>query len=552
MQDKINDLLQLPIERSLKKNIEIIEQIIENNVDIVKREFVFHGPIDISGVVFYTDGLVNVQLIDSEILKPLMIYSSQIREQDNTQVTHFLAENIKNHLILNTAVKFVTKISDALENILSGDTLVLLDFCDQGFIASTKGWDARSVGEAETETVVRGPRDGFTESIRTNTALVRRRIRDPYLRMEAMKIGEKSKTDVHIAYVKGIVKDGIVNEVRERLQKIKIDLVLESGYIEELIRDAPNSPFSTIQSTERPDKVAAALYEGRVAIFVDNTPFVLLVPTFFWQYIQASDDYYSSFWTGSFFRLIRYIAFLISLTLPSLYVLIVSFHQEMIPTTLALTIAAGRDVSPFPALIEALVMEISFELIREAGLRIPKPIGQTVSIIGSLVIGQAAVQAGFVSPSILIIVAITGISSFAIPNYATSFALRLVRFPLLIASGTLGLMGFGAVFVMITIHVLSLRSFGEPYTAPLFPLKPSDQKDIIIRAPWWKMQKRPQMVDDNPNRSESGIKPEPPKANSGESDTDKKSNDNKNNDNNKNNQSNEKGRKVKQKRTWRK
>jgi spore germination protein KA len=278
--------------------------------------------------------------------------------------------------------------------------------------------------------------------------------------------------------------------VMQRLTRIRIDAILESGYIEELIEDSPMSPFATVESTERPDKVASALLEGRVAIFVDNTPFVLIVPTFFWQFLQASDDYYSRYWVGSFFRIVRYIAFIVSFTFPSIYVMLVSFHHEMIPTGLALTIASGKDVVPFPVLFEALLMEIAFELMREAGLRMPKPIGQAVSIVGSLIIGQAAVQAGLVSPFMVIVVAVTGISSFAIPNYAASFSIRLIRFPLLLASGWFGLLGFATVFILVVLHALSIRSFGEPYLAPASPFRPTDQKDILLRMPWWSMDRQ--------------------------------------------------------------
>lgn len=253
--------------------------------------------------------------------------------------------------------------------------------------------------------------------------------------------------------------------------------------------------------------------EGRVAIFVDNTPFVLVVPAYFWEFFQASDDYYSGFLAGSFFRIIRYIAFILSLTLPSIYVMLISFHQEMIPTELALTIASGREVIPFPVLLEALIMEIAFELMQEAGLRMPKPVGQAVSIVGSLVIGQAAVQAGIVSPFMVILVAITGIASFAIPNYSASFSIRLIRFPLLIASGTLGLMGFSAVFTILAVHALSIRSFGEPYLAPATPFQPTDQKDIVLRFPWWKMDKQPKLAEGEEKREQNDIMPEPPEQN---------------------------------------
>lgn len=504
--EKVQELLQGNLHFRLEDNVQIIENIIQPSVDFHKREFVFHEERDLKGVCFYTEGLVNGNHIE-KALKHFMIISPQI---DESLLGPHLAEKLKTHLMVNSGVKTITKIQEGVDAILSGETLILLDRCDQALLLSSKGWDARSVNEPETESVVRGPRDGFTENIRTNTALVRRRIRDPLLKFDSMQIGTKSKTDIDIGYIYGTVKEGLVEEVKKRLESIEIDAILESGYIEELIEDAPLSPFPTVQSTERPDKVASALLEGRVALFVDNTPFVLIVPTYFWQYIQASDDYYSRYWVGTFFRIIRYFAFAISLVLPSVYVMLVSFHQEMIPTALAFTIASGREVIPFPVLLEALTMEVAFELIREAGLRMPKPIGSAVSIVGSLVIGQAAVQAGIVSPFMVIVVALTGIASFAIPSYAASFSIRILRFPLLIASGSLGLLGFAAVFFAIVIHALSLRSFGEPYLAPASPFIPSDQKDIVMRAPWWSMEKRPQLAQGKLRRQGEHQMPSPP------------------------------------------
>lgn len=498
---------------SIDENIKVIDNIFSKNIDVIKREFSFHEDKNIPAVSFYTDGLVNTQVVEDTI-KALTLYRGS---NNSNQEVHFsgtqMIKYIKKNVMINSSVQLIDTFEKAINGILVGDTILLFDGSNHGFIIPSRGWDARSVDEPQTEQVVRGPRDGFTENIRTNTALLRRRIRDPLLCVEGMQIGKKSKTDINIVYLEGTVKEGLVEEVKERLKKIKIDAVLESGYIEELIKDSPWSPFTTTQNTERPDKVAAGILEGRVAIFVDNTPFVLIVPSYFWEFFQASDDYYSGFLAGSFFRMIRYIAFILSLTLPSIYVMLISFHQEMIPTELALTIASGREVIPFPVLLEALIMEIAFELMREAGLRMPKPVGQAVSIVGSLVIGQAAVQAGIVSPFMVILVAITGIASFAIPNYSASFSIRLIRFPLLIASGTLGLMGFSAVFTLLAVHALSIRSFGEPYLAPATPFQPTDQKDIVVRFPWWKMDKQPKLAEGTEKREENNTMPEPPEQN---------------------------------------
>lgn len=492
----------------LEKNIAQIKRELGDSVDLVKRNIFFVGNRKVPSVLFYIDGLASVEHVE-KVIDAMMYEGNEFIKRNELMISD-LQTLIEQHVLMNTSFSMIDEVEKALIAILSGDSILFVDGCEKAFHIQTKGWDTRSVDEPQTEQVVRGSRDGFTENIRTNTALVRRRIRDPELRLETMSVGLRTRTDINIAYINGVVKKGLVDEVKKRLNAIKIDGILESGYIEEMIADSPFSPFTTVMSTERPDKVASALLEGRVAIFVDNTPFVLVVPTYFWQFLQASDDYYMGFMAGSFFRIIRYIAFVISLTLTSIYVMLVSFHQEMIPTPLALTIASGREIVPFPVLLEALLMEITFELMREAGLRMPKPVGQAVSIVGSLVIGQAAVQAGIVSPFMVIVVAVTGISSFAIPNYSASYSIRLIRFPLLIASGSLGLLGFSVMFALLAIHALSIRSFGESYLAPATPFQPNDQKDTLIRFPWWAMKKRPQLADGDTIKLGAHQKPKPP------------------------------------------
>ncbi len=300
-----------------------------------------------------------------------------------------------------------------------------------------------------------------------------------------MSIGELSQTDVAIAYIEGLATEALLDEVRTRLSRIQIDGILESAYIEEFIEDAPYSPFPQIQNTERPDIVIANLLEGKVAILVDNTPFALIVPMTFWNGLQAVEDYYERFIYTSFIRFIRYILFNITMYLPSIYVALITYHPKLIPTTLLISIAAARDSVPFPTIIEALLMELVFEGLREAGIRLPKAVGSAVSIVGALVVGQAAVQAGIVSSPMVIIVATTGIASFSIPRYNLGTALRLVRFPMLILAGMFGLYGIVIGFIVLTIHLVNLRSFGVPYFNPVAPQIPEDLKDVLLRSPRW-------------------------------------------------------------------
>ncbi|WP_245308270.1 spore germination protein [Halalkalibacter urbisdiaboli] len=492
----------------LQQNIDEIDLILGAPSDLQKKEFII-GDLNLDAALIYLNEMVNDTVIDKSILAPLIGKQLDKHLSNHEERECPSLSELAKSKIYASVKKEVQTFQEAIDSILNGDTVLLLDQCEHAVVLSTSGGTKRSIDEPQTEPVIRGPRDGFVESIGVNIALVRRRIKDPMLRMQSMNIGQRSKTSVAIAYIEGIVKDGLVDEVLERLKRIKIDAILESGYIEELIDDAPTSPFITVQGTERPDKVASGIYEGRVAIFVDNTPFVLLVPTHFWQFLDASDDHYSHYWMGTFFRIIRYLAFMISLSLPSLYVMLIRFHQEMLPTPLAITIAAGREVVPLPVVLEALVMEFAFELMREAGLRMPKPIGQAVSIVGSLIIGQAAVEAGLVSPAMVIIVATTGIASFVIPNYAASFSVRLLRFPLLLASGALGLLGFSVVFVVLLIHAISLRSFGEPYLSPVMPLNSTELKDSLLRAPLWTLDERPSTAKGDERREGDNQKPSP-------------------------------------------
>jgi spore germination protein KA len=489
---KTEQKLDEPFQRRLSDNTAALDAVLGQSVDMQKRDFLLCGNPKWPGVCYFVDGLVDSAVIDS-VLRALVLFGNELDKEARELSS---ADAIRTGLLYNASAKNCDNIEDGVIGVLSGDTLVVFDGLDQALLVCSRGWIDRGVEEPSSENNVRGPRDGFSETIRTNTAHIRRRIRDPQLRIDSMQIGTRTRTDINIAYIQSLAKDTLVAEVKRRLERIRIDAILESGYIEELIEDSPLSPFNTVQSTERPDKVASALLEGRVAILVDNTPVVLIVPTFFWQFLQAPDDYYNRYWIGTFFRIVRYFGFLISLILPSIYVMLVSFHHEMIPTSLALTIASGREVVPFPVLLEALIMELAFELMREAGLRMPRQIGQAVSIVGSLIIGQAAVQAGLVSPFMVIVVAITGISSFAIPTYSSSLSLRIFRFPLLIASGVFGLLGFATAFFAILLHALSVRSFGEAYLAPASPFRPSDQRDMLLRVPMWMMDQRPSQSQD--------------------------------------------------------
>ncbi|MET3942300.1 hypothetical protein ABIC22_005112 [Paenibacillus sp. PvP094] len=304
-------------------------------------------------------------------------------------------------------------------------------------------------------------------------------------------IGDYTQTSVAVAYIQGIAKPEVVAEVTKRLSSIRTDSILESGYIEEFIQDAPITPFPTLINTERPDTVAGSLLDGQVAILVDGTPFVLIGPVTFFNFFQTTEDYYQRYDISTFLRAIRLLSFLVSLLLPSTFIALTTFQQEMIPTTLLISLAAQREGVPFPALLEALLMEITFEVIREAGVRMPRAIGPAISIVGALVIGQAAVEAGLVSGAMVIVVSFTAISNFVIPYFSMATAVRLMRFPFMLLAGTLGLFGILVGAVPLLVHLISLKSLGADYMMPFSPFYKSNMKDLIMRVPWWAMKTRP-------------------------------------------------------------
>lgn len=351
-------------------------------------------------------------------------------------------------------------------------------------------YQKRAVTESQNELVVIGPQEAFIEDIETNLSLLRHKIKHPDLKMKHYSIGKYTKTDVYVVYIESLHNPQVLAEIDRKLHALSIDGVLGISALAEHIKNDVFTPFPLFQYTERPDSVAASLMEGRIGMLQDGTPSTLITPVTLLTLLQSSEDYYQSYFAGSWIRIVRFVFSMISLLLPSLYVAITTFHSQIIPSNLLLTIASARENIPFSALTEALLMELTFEALREAGTRIPKPVGQTVSIIGAIVIGQAAVQAGIVSAPMVIVVSITGIASYIIPHMELGLTFRLLRFPLLILGGTLGLIGvFTAAFVIYG-HLAHLRSFGTPFLQPIAPLVLQDWKDTFLRVPSTYMNKR--------------------------------------------------------------
>ena len=371
---------------------------------------------------------------------------------------------------------------------------MFIDELDKCLVFGNRVFAARAVSEPSSETVIRGGRDGFTETVRFNTALLRRRIRDTRLKMEYQTFGTRSKTDTYITYIDDIVNKDVLDELRKRLDKINIDAIMDSGYIEQLVEDNQWSIFPQIQSTERPDVVAAALYEGRVAMIVDNSPFAIIIPATLPNLFQSPDDYNQRWISSSIVRFTRLFSLILSLILPALYVAVTSYQTAIIPSRLAYSIAASREGVPFPGYIEAIIMEISLAILMEAIVRLPKPISSTIGIVGGLIIGQAAVSAGIISPVMIVVVSITAISAFIIPNYEVTSAFRIVRFLLIIASAIVGLYGIMLGLIILIIHLNRLTSFGIQYMSPIVNSEMKDLKDTFWRAPIKYLKERPKYM----------------------------------------------------------
>ncbi|MGE4353449.1 MAG: spore germination protein [Oscillospiraceae bacterium] len=494
----------------LNKNLDALKEIIGNSSDIVIRRFSFGNKSQIQAAMIFVDGLIDKALVNENVLKPLMYDIHLVSEIEPSKIDHI--HYIKSALLHVGEIEESGSINEAVDAFLSGDTVLLIDGSNEALIMGSRGWKSRGIEEPKTESVVRGSREGFTETLRFNTSMLRRRIKSPDLKLEAMKIGVRTKTDICIAYIDGIVNPKLIEEIKKRLSRINTDAILESGYIEQYIEDAPFSIFSTVANSEKPDRVAAKLLEGRAAILVDGSPFVLTVPMLFVESFQSAEDYYSRPFFSSMVRSLRFLAFFFSILAPASYVALANYHQELIPTPLLLTMSSAHEGVPFPAVLEAGLMLIAFEILREAGVRLPRPIGQAVSIVGALVIGESAVSAGLIGAPMVIVVAITAVSSFVVPAQSDSEA--IMRFLLLILAGFMGGYGIAIGLLAIFIHLTSLRSFGTPYLSPLAPYNTDDMKDTFIRAPIWAMIRRPKnFFQRDIVRQTSSLKPEPPSGN---------------------------------------
>lgn len=472
---------------SLKESEEILRSLCEGCDDILLRKMRLGQGEGIDCLIVYIETAVsNMMLQDSMIGK--MINSLQA-----SQPEEIYRELKENSLGISDAKDLVT-MEEALAAMLAGNAIFFIDGFDRALKISSKGYPAMGVSKAESEKAMRGSREAFSESVKVNTALVRKRIRDTRLKVKEKMVGEASHTMTAVVYMEGVAYPSMVEKFQERLDSFVIDGFMDSGVIEQLTEDTWYSPFPQFQTTERPDRAAMAVLEGRVVFFSDNSPEAIILPATYNSLFQTSDDYFRHFGIVSFLRIIRYIAAFLAVSLPGLYIAVTNFQTQILPTNLIISLAEAREGVPFPGVLEVLLLELSFELLREAGVRMPGTIGNTIGIVGGLIIGQAAVSANLVSPIVVVIVALTALGSFSVPSEELSEAFRLLKYGMILLCSIFGILGLALGWMLVLIHLSGLKSFGIPYLMPFCGNdmnRRQDSKDSLIRMPLWMIKKRP-------------------------------------------------------------
>lgn len=475
------------LEKGIESNIEIFKGIFNGDETLRIRKFQNKFLPQSQFCIIYLDGMVNTELLNENIIQPVM------QNNLSEEISSFnLLEELQYKIIVSNNISNTQDINAVVSSLIRGDSVFLIDGYDISLIIDSKGWQSRAITEPESARVVRGPREGFTEAIMTNLSLIRRKINNQDLKIKFKEIGERTHTKTCICYIDGLASNEVLTELEKRLDGINIDGILDSGYIQELIEDAPFSPFETVGYSERPDVIASKLLEGRIALVVDGSPFVLTVPYVLIEGWQANEDYYNKFIFSSFYRLLRSMGVFVALGLPAIYLSLSCFHQEMLPTPLLLSISASRQGVPFPTVLSLIGMLLVFDIIREAGVRMPAPIGQAVNIVGTLVLGQAAVEAKLVSAPVVIVTAIAGMMALLSPT--TLGMVLLIRYFLIILASILGIYGYLFGMILVILHLLNIRSFGVPYMLGITSVKNHNGQDIWIRAPWWTMTLRPKII----------------------------------------------------------
>lgn len=482
-ENKVKDKLSA----SLTDNMIKLRQLFQNSSDLLDRQ------IEVCGVpiaLIMCEGLVSSQAYSEMLVEPLT--NLKLEQATPKQLSSW----IRNQAVLAAEQKEFYTFDELFGFIMSGFVVILIDGIDHGTACGLQGFQFRSISEPSAEMNIRGSREAFVEPIRINQSLIRRRIKSPTLKFELYPVGEKSKTDISLVYLTDAVSEELLREVKYRLTKVTPDIILNSGYIQPFLEERPLSLFSNISVTERPDTLCAKINEGRIGILVDGTPFALIVPFLFTENFQSMDDYAYRPFYATFIRCLKYLSFIISILLPGMYVAIATFHPEILPAALMFNIAVSEETAPFPIVVEALIIHIIYEIMREAGLRLPKGIGHAVGIVGGLVIGDAAVTSGLIGAPMVMVVALTAISSFVIPTLYESIA--LLKFLFIIIGGSLGLFGISLGFAIVLMNICAVNTFGIPYSSPISPISFAAMRDVVYREGWKKLGKKVLRVQDLP------------------------------------------------------
>ncbi len=481
------------VSTDVKKSIYLIQNIWKNCDDFKYYEINIQGVI---AMVVFIKGIVNMDQFETGIMEPLTKFSETIVSIADLKmalsITPINEENDMN--AINQAIA-------------DGNVILLVNGEKQALIIDISSLPTRAIDVPQVEPSTQGPQESFVENLEINFPLIRKRLRTPRLKSVSIRIGRITKTTLLVSHIEGVANPQIIDAVLGRIKQIDIDGILDTNYIREMILEQRYTPFRTSEVTERPDRTVAALLQGRIVIMVDGAPSAITVPMVFVSGLTSAEDYYNQYIVVAQLRFLRHITYWTSLLLPALYVALLSYHANLIPTPLLISLVTQHEGIPFPNVVEALLMQGAFEAIREAGVRLPKMVGQSVSIVGALIIGDAAVKASLVSPGMVIVVAAAGVASFTIPSQDLVNANRLLQFPFIIAASLLGLFGIITLGLVLVIHMVSLQSFGIPYMSPIAPFSSGALRDTLVRAPWWTMNGRQRMY--RPLDNQRNQKPNP-------------------------------------------
>ena len=482
---------QTAVSIHIEENIERFQQMFRNCADIKTQSMQLGENGACKCFLAYIEVSINNTLIRNAALGKMIGFLEQSKQGDRNKCLDENAMGIAD-------ITWYDNVEDAAQGLLTGDAILFVDGYNKALKLADEGYPGMGVGESESEKVVRGSNESFTDSVKTNTALIRKRVRSTRVRVEELKEGVRSHTLVNLVYMDDLVYPGLVDEIKRRLDKFEIDGVLDSGVLEQLSEEKWYSPFPQFLTTLRPDRASMAIMEGKVVLLSDNSPVALVLPADINSFMKTSDDYYNRFEAASFARLLRFVSGFFAMTLPGLYLALTNFHTQILPTPLLLAFQQEREGMPFPAVFEVILMELSFELLREAGVRLPGTMGNTIGIVGGLIIGQAAVEANLVSPIVVIVVAFTALCSFAIPSEEFAFSFRILKFAFIVLCAWVGYYGFLLGISAVLVHLAGLRSFGIAYLSPFAGAKAyahTDEKDSIVRFPLRKLTKRPFYVN---------------------------------------------------------